>query len=166
MELNTQITYCYLRAAAQCRRPLRARERTLLSQTLFARGKGAAQRCRRRSHATEERRPKRRQSARNERTLARTAAPTWSQHEPKECAGSLLRRGRVPNVAFESNMQSGYRPATKASLPALFQVALVCPQRAPTKRVRRQQKGKGKKPKECAGSRRAERKKKGRTGGP
>ena len=28
---------------------------------------------------TEERRPKRRQSARSERTLARTAAPTWSQ---------------------------------------------------------------------------------------
>ena len=24
-----------------------------------------------------------------------------SEHEPKECAGSLLRRGRVPNVAFE-----------------------------------------------------------------
>ena len=33
------------------------------------------------------------------------------------------------------------RPATKASLPALFQAALVCPQRAPTKGVRRQQKG-------------------------
>ena len=32
-----------------------------------------------------------------------------SEHEPKECAGSLLRRGRVPNVAFESNMQQGYR---------------------------------------------------------
>ena len=31
-----------------------------------------------------------------------------SEHEPKECAGSLLRRGRVPNVAFESNMQQGY----------------------------------------------------------
>ena len=28
-----------------------------------------------------------------------------SEHEPKECAGSLLRRGRAPNVAFESNMQ-------------------------------------------------------------
>ena len=58
------------------------------------------------------------------------------------------------------------QPATKASLPALFQAALVCPQRAPTKGVRRQQKGKGKKPKECAGSRKGERKKKGRTGGP
>ena len=33
------------------------------------------------------------------------------------------------------------RPATKASLPALFQAALVCPQRAPAKGVRRQQKG-------------------------
>ena len=32
-----------------------------------------------------------------------------SEHEPKECAGSLLRRGRVPNVAFESNMQQSYR---------------------------------------------------------
>ena len=32
-----------------------------------------------------------------------------SEHEPKQCAGSLLRRGRVPNVAFESNMQQGYR---------------------------------------------------------
>ena len=31
-----------------------------------------------------------------------------SEHEPKECAGSLLRRGRVPNVAAESNMQQGY----------------------------------------------------------
>ena len=32
-----------------------------------------------------------------------------SEREPKECAGSLLRRGRVPNVTFESNMQQGYR---------------------------------------------------------
>ena len=32
-----------------------------------------------------------------------------SEHKPKECAGSLLRRGRVPNAAFESNMQQGYR---------------------------------------------------------
>ena len=59
------------------------------------------------------------------------------------------------------------RPATKASLPALFQAALVCPQRAPTKGVRRQQKGRKEaeragphsfahseqQPKECAGSR-------------
>ena len=38
------------------------------------------------------------------------------------------------------------RPATKASLPALFQAALVCPQRAPAKGVRRQQKGTKKRP--------------------
>ena len=56
------------------------------------------------------------------------------------------------------------RPATKASLPALFQAALVCPQRAPTKGVRRQQKGR----KEGRARTRlpTERKKKGRTGGP
>ena len=56
------------------------------------------------------------------------------------------------------------RPATKASLPALFQAALVCPQRAPTKGVRRQQKGKGTKPKECAEKEKKEEKR--RTGGP
>ena len=77
-----------------------------------------------------------------------------SEHEPKECAGSLLRRGRVPNVAFESNMQQSYRcrgsgQPQKLRFPR-FSRPLVCPQRAPTKGVRRQQKGKGKKPKECA----------------
>ena len=33
-----------------------------------------------------------------------------SEREPKECAGSLLRRGRVPNVTFESNMPRFSRP--------------------------------------------------------
>ena len=59
-----------------------------------------------------------------------------SEHEPKECAGSLLRRGRVPNVAFEPNMQQSYRSrgSGKLRFPRCFQAALVCPQRAPTKR--------------------------------
>ena len=62
------------------------------------------------------------------------------------------------------------RERPKASLPALFQAALVCPQRAPTKGVRRQQKGRkeaeqagphsfahsGHQPKECASSRKEE----------
>ena len=53
----------------------------------------------------------------------------------------------MPNVAFESNMQQSYRSRGSGQpqkLP-LFQAALVCLQRAPTKGVRRQQKGKGKK---------------------
>ena len=62
-------------------------------------------------------------------------------------------------------------PATRASLPALFQAALVCPQRAPTKGVHRQQKGR--KDAERAGTAStnqrsapaAERKKRCRTGG-
>ena len=92
-----------------------------------------------------------------------------SEHEPKECAGSLLRRGRVPNVAFESNMQQSYRCRGSGQ-----------PQKLRFPRFSRPHSfvHSERQPKECAGSRkekernqrsaqkRRKRKKKGRTGGP
>ena len=92
-----------------------------------------------------------------------------SEHEPKECAGSLLRRGRVPNVAFESNMQQGYG-SRGSSQPQKLRFPRFS---RPHSFVYSEHQ-----PKECAGSRkekernqrsaqkRRKRKKKGRTGGP
>ena len=56
----------------------------------------------------------------------------------------LVRRGRVPNVTFESYIESRKlsvpraRPARTASRPARLEAALASPQQARTKGVRRQ----------------------------
>ena len=60
------------------------------------------------------------------------------------CQDRLVRRGRVPNVTFESYIESRKlsvpraRPARTASRPARLEAALASPQRARTKGVRRQ----------------------------
>ena len=60
------------------------------------------------------------------------------------CQNRLVRRGRVPNVTFESYIESRKlsvpraRPARTASRPARLEAALASPQRARTKAVRRQ----------------------------
>ena len=60
------------------------------------------------------------------------------------CKDRLVRRGRVPNVTFESYIESRKlsvpraRPARTASRPARLEAALASPQRARTKGVRRQ----------------------------
>ena len=60
------------------------------------------------------------------------------------CQGRLLLRGRVPNVTFESYIESRKlsvpraQPARTASRPARLEAALASPQRSRTKGVRRQ----------------------------
>ena len=60
------------------------------------------------------------------------------------CQDRLVRRGRVPNVTFESYIESRKlsvpraRPARTASRPARLEAALASPQQARTKGVRRQ----------------------------
>ena len=60
------------------------------------------------------------------------------------CQDRLVRRGRVPNVTFESYIESRKlsvpraRPARTALRPARLEAALASPQRARTKGVRRQ----------------------------
>ena len=60
------------------------------------------------------------------------------------CQDRLVRRGRVPNVTFESYIESRKlsvpraRPARTASRPARLEATLASPQRARTKGVRRQ----------------------------
>ena len=92
-----------------------------------------------------------------------------SEHEPKECAGSLLRRGRAPNVAFEFNMQQSYRCRGSGQPQKLRFPRFSSPHSFVHSERQR---------KECAGSRkekesnqrsaqkRRNRKKKGRMGGP
>ena len=50
-----------------------------------------------------------------------------SEHEPKECAGSLLRRGRVPNVAFEWPLFAvGKRAKRSSTCRAQFSALKLC----------------------------------------
>ena len=92
-----------------------------------------------------------------------------SEHEPKECAGSLLRRGRVPNVAFESNMQQSYRcrgsgQPQKLRFPRFSRPhSFVHSERQPKERAGSR---KEKERNQRSAQKRRKRKKQGRTGGP